>query len=193
MAAQGIEGREQRVEPRETGAGDEELGRYFSRIADTRYLVRKVFRTIDEEARSAGLDPLEHQALIQLFGAPEHVLQMKELASRLDVGADVASKTVRALERKGYARRSRSDVDRRGINATPTESAQRLLASIDRRVRADIARLQRGLPRSLQLGALEMFAFYLGLSIDAGTLAALEVRPIELAPSWGTGEGPGTK
>lgn len=188
-----IERREGTLEGRGTGTDDDDLHRYFSRIADTRYLVRKVFRLIDEEAHNAGIDPLEHQALIQLFGATEGTLQMKDLAARLDVGPDVASKTVRALECKGYARRSRSDVDRRGINVTPTDSAKQLLASIDRRVRADIARLQRGLPRALQLGALEMFAFYLGLSIDAGRLAGIEVRPIELAPSWVVGDVPGTK
>lgn len=167
------------------------LHSYFSHIADTRYLVRKVFRLIDEEARNAGLDPLEHQALIQLFGAETRTLQMKDLASRLDVGSDVASKTVRALERMSYARRSRSEVDRRGINVSPTQKAEELLASIDRRVRADISMLQRRLPRSVQLAALQMFAFYLGLSIDADALAGVEVRPIELEPRWGDDADPG--
>ncbi|HVC13788.1 MAG TPA: MarR family transcriptional regulator [Acidimicrobiales bacterium] len=169
---------------------DDGFHAYFSRIADTRYLVRKVFRLIDEEARNAGLDPLEHQALIQLFGATGRTLQMKDLASRLDVGADVASKTVRSLERKGFALRSRAEVDRRGINVRPTEEAEELLAAIDRRVRADIARLQRGLPRPLQLAALQMFAFYLGLSVDADILEGIEVRPIELSPGWGAGALP---
>lgn len=169
------------------GDGDAGLHAYFCHIADTRYLVRKVFRLIDDEARSLGLDPLEHQALIQLFGSSDRTLQMKDVASRLDVGADVASKTVRALEIKGYVRRTRSEVDRRGIYVRPTERAEELLASIDRRVRADIALLQRGLPRQLQLAALQMFAFYLGLSIDPVMLAGIEVRPIELEPVWGAG------
>ncbi len=172
--------------PGRPAADDGDLHTYFRRIADTRYLVRKVFRLIDEEARTAGLDPLEHQALIQLFGSADRTLQMKEVANRLDVGADVASKTVRALEAKGYARRTRSEVDRRGINVQPTEKAEALLAWIDRRVRADIARLQRGLPRQLQLAALQMFAFYLGLSVDSNILAGIEVRPIELEPGWDT-------
>lgn len=177
----------------ELGAGspatdDAALHRYFCDIADTRSLARRVFRLIDEEARTAGLDPLEHQALVQVFGSRAGTLQMKDLAGRLDVTADVASKTVRSLERKGYANRSRSEVDRRGINVTPTEKAGELLSSIDRCVRADIARLQRGLPRQLQLVALQMFAFYLGLSIDADMLAGIEVSPIELVPRW-AGEG----
>lgn len=169
---------------------DADLHSYFCHIADTRYLVRKVFRLIDDEARSAGLDPLEHQALIQLYGTAGRTLQIKDVASRLDVGADVASKTVRALEQKGFARRSRSEVDRRGIYVRPTDKAEQLLASIDRRVRADIALLQRGLPRQLQLAALQMFAFYLGLSIDADILAGIEVRPIELSPGWTAGASP---
>lgn len=164
--------------------GDGSIHGYFTHIADTRYLVRKVFRLIDEQARMAGLDPLEHQALIQLFGAEARFLQMKDLASRLDVGPDVASKTVRALEDKGYARRARSKVDRRGVNVRPTAAAERLLESIDLHVRAEVALLQRRLPRALQLATLQMFAFYLGLSIDADVLNGIEVRPIELSPRW---------
>jgi len=83
-AAHDAERREQSLERGETSGGEEELHRYFSRITDTRYLVRKVLRTIDTEARSAGLDPLEHHGLIHLFGAPDHVLQMKDLVGRLD-------------------------------------------------------------------------------------------------------------
>lgn len=165
----------------------DELHDYFSRIADTRYIVRKVFRLIDEQAREAGLDPLEHQALVQLVGAPGRRLQMKDLANRLDVGADVASKTVSALQEKGYAVRTRSANDRRGIDVSPTTAAESLLAGIDVRVRAHIALLQHDLPRRVQLAALRMFAFYVGLAISPDVLAALDVRQIELSPPWSGG------
>jgi DNA-binding MarR family transcriptional regulator len=167
----------------------EELHDYFSRIADTRYIVRKVFRLIDEQARGVGLEPLEHQALIQLFGARNRCLQMKDLASRLDVGADVASKTVRSLQEKGYALRTRSANDRRGIDVRPTPAAESLLAAIDLRVREHIAMLQRDLPRQVQLGALRMFAFYVGLAIAPDLLAQLDVRQIELSPPWSGAAG----
>lgn len=157
---------------------------YFSHVADARYVVRKVFRLIDEQARRAGLDPLEHQALIQLFGSAGRTLQVKDLAERLDVGSDVASKVVSSLERQGYAERVRSDRDRRGINVSSTKSAARLLASIDVRVRERIALLQQDWPRSTQLAALQTFAFYVGLAVDSEVLATIKVRPIAVTPPW---------
>jgi DNA-binding MarR family transcriptional regulator len=168
---------------------DDELHGYFSNVAAARYVIRKVFRLIDEEARAVGLDPLEHQALIQLFGAPSRTLQMKDLAERLDVGPDVASKVVSALERSGYARRARSRDDRRAINVSSTAAGERKLAAIDVRVREDISLLQRDWPRSVQLAALETFAFYAGLAVDSDVLAGIEVRRISVNPPWGSSAG----
>ena len=50
------------------GKGSErrnDFQRYFHGIAKARYVIRKVIRIVDEQAKKAGLDPLEHQALIQ--------------------------------------------------------------------------------------------------------------------------------
>lgn len=156
-------------------------------------MIRKVFRLIDEHARKAGLEPLEHQALIQLFGSPARTLQVKDLAERLDVRPDVASKVVSSLEQHGYAERIRSEKDRRGINVTSTEAAERLLASIDVRVREQIALLQREWPRSMQLAALEMFAFYVGLAVDSDVLAGIKVRSISISPPWADSGAAGQK
>ena len=156
-------------------------------------MIRKVFRLIDEQARATGLDPLEHQALIQLFGAPDRRLQMKDLAERLDVGPDVASKVVSSLERSGYAQRVRSPDDRRAINVAPTAAGERTLAAIDVRVREDISLLQRDWPRGMQLAALETFAFYVGLAVDSDVLAGIEVRRISVEPPWESPDPSGQK
>jgi DNA-binding MarR family transcriptional regulator len=109
---------------------------------------------------------------------------MKDLAERLDVGADVASKLVSSLEERGYARRNRSSDDRRAINVAATAAAQRRLAEIDVRVREDISLLQRDWPRAMQLAALETFAFYAGLAVDPDVLAGIEAQRISLNPPW---------
>lgn len=169
---------------RTAASTEHELQSYFGSVAQARYVIRKVFRLIDEHARETGLDPLEHQALIQLFGSPGQTLQMKALAERLDVGPDVASKVVSSLERSGYARRIRSRNDRRAIDVTPTEAGRRTLAAIDVRVREDISLMQRDWPRSVQLAALETFAFYVGLAVEPEVLAEIEVRRISVNPPW---------
>lgn len=174
---------------RTAASSDDQLHGYFSNVAAARYVIRKVFRLIDEQARASGLDPLEHQALIQLFGSPTKTLQMKDLAERLDVGADVASKLVSSLETRGYARRIRSRDDRRAINVAPTPAGERALAEIDVRVREDISLLQRDWPRGVQLAALETFAFYAGLAVDPDVLSGIEVRRISVNPPWAVSFG----
>jgi len=44
---------------------------YFHGVSEARYVIRKVFRIVDDQAKQAGLEPLEHQALIQIFGSPK--------------------------------------------------------------------------------------------------------------------------
>jgi DNA-binding MarR family transcriptional regulator len=160
---------------------------YFSNVAQARYVIRKVFRLIDEEARAIGLEPLEHQALIQLFGSPSRTLQMKDLAERLDVGADVASKLVSSLEARGFARRIRSSADRRAINVAATGAGEQQLAEIDVRVREDISLLQRDWPRGAQLAALQTLALYAGLAVDPDVLGGIEVQRISVSPPWKAG------
>ena len=58
---------------------------YFESVAEARYVLRKVFRIVEEQAKSADLDPLAHQALIQIYGSPRMELRVNELADRLDI------------------------------------------------------------------------------------------------------------
>src|SRR6266700_6554522 len=86
---------------------------YFVAIARARSVVRRVFRMIDEQAKRFGLDPLEHQTLIQVYGAADHGVQTRDLAERLDISAPHASRLVRVLEEHGLVARGRSPDDQR--------------------------------------------------------------------------------
>ncbi len=55
---------------------------YFHGVAQARYLLRKVFRLVEEEAKRAGIDPLAHQALIQIYGSETGALRVKEVARK---------------------------------------------------------------------------------------------------------------
>jgi hypothetical protein len=44
--------------------------RYFQVVAECRFVLRKVFRIVDDQVRRHGLEPLPHQALIQVLGSP---------------------------------------------------------------------------------------------------------------------------
>ena len=77
--------------PREKRPPGADRHDYFAEVAEARYVLRRVFRIAEEQARDAGLDPLAHQALIQIYGSPDRRLRVAQLADRLDITPAFAS------------------------------------------------------------------------------------------------------
>jgi DNA-binding MarR family transcriptional regulator len=136
---------------------------YFHGVAEARYVIRKVFRIVDDQAKQAGLEPLEHQALIQIFGAPKP-LRVIEIAERLDIPPAFASRLAIGLEEKGLVTRSRSDQDKRSTHVEATDAARDVLAGIDQVVGMHVDYFQRQLSEAERASALGIFAFYVGAS-----------------------------
>ena len=136
---------------------------YFHGVAEARYVIRKVFRIVDDQAKQAGLEPLEHQALIQIFGAPKP-LRVIEIAERLDIPPAYASRLAIGLEEKGLVTRSRSGEDKRSTHVEATDAARDILAGIDRVVAMHVDYFQRQLSETERASALGIFAFYVGAS-----------------------------
>src|SRR4051812_30693892 len=103
---------------------------YMGHVARARYVIRKVQRIIDECAKRHGLEPLEHQALIQIHGAAERRLPVGQLAERLDIVPTFTSRLVQQLEAAGLVTRARSETDRRGTVVSATEEGIRRLFAI---------------------------------------------------------------
>ncbi len=144
-------------------AGDKDLQEYFAGVARARMVVRKVFRIVDEQVRVHGIEPLEHQALIQVFGAAGSRLGVTELADRLDIAVPLASRIARALDRRGLVVRSGTPDDQRVRLVGITKAGTALLKAIDEEVRYHVAHYQRGLTDDDRLEALAIFAFYVGV------------------------------
>lgn len=142
------------------GAG---LKGYFHGVAEARYVIRRVFRIVDEQAKSAGLEPLEHQALIQIFGSPTS-LRVIDFAERLDIAPAFASRLAKRLADKRLVKRSASSDDRRSTFVEVTDEGRDLLAEIDGRVEVHVAYFQQQLSDAERAAALGIFAFYLGAS-----------------------------
>lgn len=136
---------------------------YFHGVAEARYVVRKVFRIVDEQAKQAGLEPLEHQALIQIFGSPRP-LRVIDVADRLDIAPAFASRLAKRLEEKELVTRSPSESDRRSTYVVATDLARDVLAAIDDRVGLHVAYFQSQLSETERAAALGIFAFYVGAS-----------------------------
>jgi DNA-binding MarR family transcriptional regulator len=113
------------------GVGDGPAFRaYWRGIAEARYVIRKITRIVDEQARRAGLEPLEYQALIQILGAPSP-RRISDLAERLDIPPALASRLVGRLESDGLVKRTPSTTDKRSIYVIATENAYGPVSQID--------------------------------------------------------------
>lgn len=141
-----------------------EFQAYVKNIAEARYVTRRVMRILDERAKSHGLEPLLHQALLQVYGAGKgQGITVGGLAARLDVAAAFASRMVRRLEEMGFVRREQSQSDRRATIVIATDAGIQKLSSIDDEVHHHVAFLQHQLADDQRYSALSIYAFYVGL------------------------------
>jgi DNA-binding MarR family transcriptional regulator len=137
---------------------------YFHGVAQARYLLRKVFRLVEEEAKRAGIDPLVHQALIQIYGSEGGTLRVKEVAERLDITPAFASSLVKSLQAKGFVVRSRDKTDNRVSWIKITKEARALLHQIDEQVQIHVDYFTRNLTAQQTEAALSILLFYAGVS-----------------------------
>lgn len=145
---------------------------YFTSIANARYVMRRVFRIVEEQAREEGLDSIAHQALIQIYGSPEAQLRVKQLAERLDISQAFGSNLAKTLVEKGYAVRIRGGEDRRATQVAITEAGIELLCKIDEAVAFHVDYFTRQLTREQREMTIYILMFYVGVSIALPTTIA---------------------
>lgn len=153
-------------------ARSENFQDYVRNIAQARFVTRKVLRIINESAKEHGLDPLQHQALLQIYGCA-HQIAVHEIGDKLDIAAPFASRLVKGLEQRGLVRRSASTRDRRVIEVTATDTGSSLLRAIDGDVHHRVAYFQHQIADDQRLSALAIFAFYVGLEADSPVAKAI--------------------
>lgn len=141
-------------------------------IAHARYVIRRILRLLDEQATRAGLKPLQHQALLQIYSA-DAPLPVNKVAERLDVAPALASRLIHDLEEKGLVERDRVSNDRRIIAVKAAPEGIEVLMSIDEGVHEKVLAFNSQLSREGKLGALVTFSFYLGLDSDPRISALL--------------------
>ncbi|MCK1513162.1 MarR family transcriptional regulator [Bradyrhizobium sp. 190] len=135
---------------------------YFIGVAEARYVLRKAFRIVEDQAKAYGIDPLAHQALIQIYGSSEMQLQVNQIANRLDIPAAFASTLARTLVEKGLAERRRDDQDQRVTYVAVTDSGRELLHAIDEKVQFHVDYFASQLTSSERESALSILMFYVG-------------------------------
>lgn len=146
-------------------ASDLDFASHVKAIAHARFVLRRILRLLDEQAVAGGLQPLQHQALLQIYGS-ESPLPVNRVADRLDIAPALASRLVRQLEDKGLVERARIPDDRRVIAVRASAAGIEVLRKIDASVHVRVDHFQRQLTDEGKLGALATFSFYLGLDSD---------------------------
>ncbi|GHH82935.1 hypothetical protein GCM10018793_43760 [Streptomyces sulfonofaciens] len=155
------------------GQRKREFQSYVRNVAEARYVMRRVLRIVEDRAKEHDLEPLSHQALLQVYGA-DGGITVSRLAARLDIAAAFASRLVRRLEESGFVTRTPSEIDKRVIIVTATKDGIEKLSAIDDDVHRHIALLQHELSADEKHMALLIFAFYVGL--EANSPAARLIR-----------------
>jgi DNA-binding MarR family transcriptional regulator len=103
----------------------------YRALAEFRYQIRKFLRFSEEAARTAGLEPQQHQLLLAVKGLPDGArARIGEVADRLQIQHHSTVELVDRLEENGYVNRKRSDRDKREVLIVLTPKAERALREL---------------------------------------------------------------
>lgn len=133
---------------------------YFATVAQSRYIQRRVFRLVEEQAKKAGLDSLAHQALLQVYGSPNQKLRVSELAERLDIAAAFASNLIKDLVKRKFLQRGSDASDLRVTTLRITAAGREICNRVDRQVRPHVDYFTSHLDGEERETALSILAFY---------------------------------
>lgn len=120
----------------EIGDGD------YRTLAQFRRELRRFLHFSAEAAKTAGLTPQQHQALLAIrAGSPDGLL-VGELADNLLLKPHSTSELVDRLAAHGWVVRTDDGADRRQVYIRLTDRARALLASLSNDHRAELRRLR---------------------------------------------------
>jgi DNA-binding MarR family transcriptional regulator len=100
----------------------------YQSLAELRYQIRRFLHFSEQVARSAGLEPRQHQLLLTVKGLPHGVRpRIAELAERLKIQHHSTVELANRLAAGGYIRRQRGGKDRREVLLNLTPKGEKVL------------------------------------------------------------------
>lgn len=125
---------------------EELTGREYEALASFRHALRVFVRFSEEQARSAGLTPNQHQLLLAIRGHPgTRAPSTSELAERLQLRNHSVVELLSRAETAGLVRRQRDPDDRRRQLIELTDEGAALLAQLSAVHRDELRRFRREL------------------------------------------------
>jgi len=114
----------------------------YRRLASFRYALRQFAAFSEAAARAAGLTPQQHQALLAIRGhAGPEAMSIGKLAEQLIVHHHSAVGLVDRLVAEGLVERQHAAADRRRVELSLTDRAERVLAGLSVVHREEIRRI----------------------------------------------------
>ena len=117
---------------------------YVHALAHGRFVLRRVSQILDEQPRKQGLEPLQHQALLQTYGSNKD-MTVGKIADRLGIAPAFGSRVVQQLEKQELVLRKPHPTDRRATIIYASEEGIELLRAIDRKIYRKIHHFQEEL------------------------------------------------
>jgi DNA-binding MarR family transcriptional regulator len=123
----------------------------FEALADFRYAIRRYLNFSERNARKAGLEPQQYQALLAIRGLEDlQSATIGVLAERLQIQHHSAVELMDRLEKRGMIRRHRSQSDRRKVLVELTKRGEAKLMRISLPHRDELQVAGRKLLRALE-------------------------------------------
>lgn len=103
----------------------------YRALAEFRYQIRRFLAFSEELARSAGMEPRQHQLLLAIKGLPDGAAAtIGELAERLQLKHHSTVELVNRLEKLGYVAREAGKQDRRQVIVHLTQAGAGVLRKL---------------------------------------------------------------
>lgn len=124
----------------------------YRALAEFRYQIRCFLSFSERAARSAGIEPQQHQLLLAIKGLPGHLSpSIGTIAERLCVTHHTTVGLVDRLEAAGLVERHRDvALDRRQVHVRITERGEALLSLLSREHKAQLQTVGPGLRDALR-------------------------------------------
>lgn len=123
----------------------------YQALAEFRYQLRRFLHFSEQAARSAGLEPQQHQLLLAIKGLPEgRTSSVGELAERLQIQHHSAVELVNRTVERVLIERSRDETDQRRVLVSLTPRGEEVLKRLSLLNRTELRTTGPALVRALE-------------------------------------------
>lgn len=113
----------------------------YARLANFRYALRRFLEFSGDAARSEGLTPRQHQAMLVIRGSEGGSASIGRLAERLCLKPNTAAELTKRLESGGWITRRADAADRRVVVLELTRSGKRTLEKLSHAHRRELRQI----------------------------------------------------